>query len=258
MDEVLIILLAGGKGTRLEPLTRDRAKPAVPFAGMYRIIDFSLSNCINSRQFNILVLTQYKSLSLERHIAQGWDKFFHPEFGQRLTVASPQQRVSDDWYLGTADAVFQNLYSVERSGATYVVVLAGDHVYKMDFRQILAFHQNHGGVATVATLPVLVDDAAGQFGVVRVDSAGRIVSFEEKPPHPTPLPGNEGYCLASMGIYVFTAKFLVDELQRDAHAVAPGRDFGSHTLPKIVGRSDVHAFIFSGFRACWENTYLCV
>ena len=141
MDSVLTVLLAGGKGTRLDPLTRDRAKPAVPFGGMYRIVDFALSNCINSRLFNILALTQYKSLSLEHHIAQGWGRFFHPEFGQWLTVASPQQRVSDDWYRGTADAVYQNLYSVEKSGAEHVLVLAADHVYKMDYRRMLAFHR---------------------------------------------------------------------------------------------------------------------
>ena len=145
MDAVLTILLAGGKGTRLDPLTRERAKPAVPFGGMYRIADFALSNCINSRQFNILVLTQYKSLSLEHHINQGWGRFFHPEFGQRLTVASPQQRMDGGWYLGTADAVYQNIYSVEGAGAEYLLVLAADHVYKMDYRHILAFHRGHGG-----------------------------------------------------------------------------------------------------------------
>ena len=173
MDSVLTILLAGGKGTRLDPLTRDRAKPAVPFGGMYRIIDFALSNCINSRLFNILVLTQYKSLSLEHHIAQGWGRFFHPEFGQWLTVASPQQRVSEDWYQGTADAVYQNIYSVEKSGAEHVLVLAADHVYKMDYRRMLAFHRGHGGPATVATLKVPVAEAAGQFGVIEVDADAR-------------------------------------------------------------------------------------
>jgi len=244
VDEVLVVLLAGGKGTRLDPLTRDRAKPAVPFAGMYRIVDFALSNCINSRQLNILVLTQYKSLSLERHIAQGWGRFFHPEFGQRLTVAPPQQREGGDWYLGTADAVFQNLYSVERSEAIYVVVLAADHVYKMDYRRLVAFHRDHGGVATVATVRVPVGEAAGQFGIVQVDAAARVIGFEEKPQHPAPLPGDEGHCLASMGIYVFTTKFLVDELRRDSHAVVPGRDFGHHTLPMIVGREDVRAFTY--------------
>jgi glucose-1-phosphate adenylyltransferase len=240
------VLLAGGKGTRLEPLTRDRAKPAVPFAGMYRIVDFALSNCINSRLFNILALTQYKSLSLEHHIAQGWGRFFHPEFGQWLTVASPQQRVSDDWYQGTADAVYQNLYSIEMSEAEHVLVLAADHVYKMDYRRILAFHRDHGGPATVATLKVPVGEAAGQFGVVEVGADARVTGFQEKPERPTPVPGGEEHCLASMGIYAFTAAFLVDELRRNAERPEPGHDFGHHILPRLMGREPVRSFTFSG------------
>jgi glucose-1-phosphate adenylyltransferase len=246
VDSVLTILLAGGKGTRLDPLTRDRAKPAVPFAGMYRIVDFALSNCINSRLFNILALIQYKSLSLEHHLAQGWGRFFHPEFGQWLTVASPQQRVGDDWYQGTADAVYQNLYSVERSGAEHVLVLAADHVYKMDYRRILAFHREHGGPATVATLKVPMAEAAGQFGVVEVDAEHRVTGFQEKPEHPTPAPGDAGRCLASMGIYVFTTRFLVDELRQNAESLDPGHDFGHHILPRLMGREPVRAFTFSG------------
>jgi len=246
VDRVLTILLAGGKGTRLEPLTRDRAKPAVPFGGMYRIVDFALSNCINSRVFNILALTQYKSLSLEHHIAQGWGRFFHPEFGQWLTVASPQQRVNEDWYQGTADAVYQNLYSVEMSGAEQVLVLAADHVYKMDYRRILAFHHEHGGPATVATLRVPVAEATGRYGVVEVDAHAQVTGFQEKPEHPTPVPGDEGNSLASMGIYVFTARFLVDELRRNAEGVEPGHDFGHHILPRIMGREPIRGFTFSG------------
>lgn len=246
MEDVLTVLLAGGKGTRLEPLTRDRAKPAVPFAGMYRIVDFALSNCINSRLFNILALTQYKSLSLERHIAQGWGRFFHPEFRQWLTVAPPQQRVSDDWYLGTANAVYQNLYSVEKSGAEQALILAADHVYKMDYRRILAYHREHGGPATVAALRVPVAEAAGQFGVIEVDADARVTGFQEKPEHPVPAPGDEGNCLASMGIYVFTTRFLIDELRQNAEGVDPGHDFGHHILPRIVGREPIRAFTFSG------------
>ena len=189
MDNVLTVLLAGGKGTRLEPLTRDRAKPAVPFGGVYRIIDFALSNCLNSRQMRGLVLTQYKSLSLEPHVGQGWSRFFHPEFGQWLEVASPQQRVSEDWYLGTANAVYQNLYSIEKSGAEHVLVLAADHVYKMDYRRMLEFHRRHGGPATVATLRCAVAEAAGQFGVVEVDDASQVVGFQEKPERPARSPG---------------------------------------------------------------------
>src|SRR5947209_4324177 len=246
MDSVLTILLAGGKGTRLDPLTRDRAKPAVPFGGMYRIIDFALSNCLNSRQMRILVLTQYKSLSLEQHVSQGWGRFFHPEFGQWLAVASPQQRVSEDWYLGTADAVYQNIYSIDRSGAEYLLVLAGDHVYKMDYRRLLAFHQDHGGVATVATAPCPLAAASRQFGVVEVDAGSRVRGFQEKPERPTPVPGDEANCLASMGIYVFTARFLTDALGRNAQGADPGRDFGHDLLPRLIGREHVYAFAYSG------------
>jgi glucose-1-phosphate adenylyltransferase len=246
MDSVLTLLLAGGKGTRLEPLTRDRAKPAVPFGGMYRIIDFALSNCLNSRQMRILVLTQYKSLSLEAHVSRGWGRFFHPEFGQWLAIGSPQQRVSEDWYLGTANAVFQNIYSIAKSGAEYVLVLAADHVYKMDYRPMLEFHRDRGGAVTVGTLRFPVAEAAGQFGVVEVDRASLVVNFQEKPERPACLPGDEAHCLASMGIYVFTAAFLIDELRRSAAGADPSHDFGQHFLPKIIGRERVRAFTFSG------------
>ena len=246
MDSVLTLLLAGGKGTRLEPLTRERAKPAVPFGGMYRIIDFALSNCLNSRQMRILVLTQYKSLSLEAHVSRGWGRFFHPEFGQWLAIGSPQQRVSEDWYLGTANAVFQNIYSIEKSGAEYVLVLAADHVYKMDYRPMLEFHRDSSGAVTVGTLRVPVAEAAGQFGVVEVDRASLVVNFEEKPERPACLPGDQAHCLASMGIYVFTAAFLIDELRRSAAEADPSHDFGQHFLPKIIGREPVRAFTFSG------------
>jgi glucose-1-phosphate adenylyltransferase len=246
MDSVLTLLLAGGKGTRLEPLTRDRAKPAVPFGGVYRIIDFTLSNCLNSRQMRILVLTQYKSLSLEAHVTRGWGRFFHPEFGQWLAIGSPQQRVSEEWYLGTANAVYQNIYSIAKSGAKYVLVLAADHVYKMDYRPMLEFHRDSGGAVTVATLRCPVAEAAGQFGVVEVDRNSHIVNFQEKPARPACLPSDEAHCLASMGIYVFTAAFLIDELRRSAAEPDPGHDFGQHVLPQIIGREPVRAFTFSG------------
>ena len=246
MDNVLTVLLAGGKGTRLEPFTRDRAKPAVPFGGVYRIIDFALSNCLNSRQMRGLVLTQYKSLSLESHVSRGWSRFFHPEFGQSLEIASPQQRVSEDWYLGTANAVYQNIYSIEKSGAEHVLVLAADHVYKMDYRPLLEFHRRHGGAGTVATLRCAVTEAAGQFGVVEVDHTSQVVAFQEKPKWPAQLAGDEDYCLASMGIYVFTAAFLIDELRRSADGADGAHDFGQHFVPRIIGRESVRAFSFSG------------
>jgi glucose-1-phosphate adenylyltransferase len=246
MDNVLTILLAGGKGTRLEPLTRDRAKPAVPFGAVYRIIDFALSNCLNSRQMRVLVLTQYKSLSLESHVSRDWGRFFHPEFGQSLAIASAQQRVGEDWYLGTANAVYQNIYSIEKSGVAYVLVLAADHVYKMDYRPMLEFHREHGGTVTVGTLRCAVADAAGQFGVIESDQALQVVGFQEKPARPAPLPDDEGHCLASMGIYVFTTAFLIDELRRNADGVDPGHDFGQHFLPRVIGREPVRAFTFTG------------
>ena len=257
MNQILTILMAGGKGTRLDPLTRERAKPAVPFGGAYRIVDFALSNCLNSRQLRILVLPQYKSLSLERHIAQGWARFFHPEFGHWLDVASPQQRVDDDWYLGTANAVYQNIYSIEESGADDVLVLAADHVYKMDYRDMLTFHQGHGGVATVATLRHPVSTAAGQFGIVEVNSDARVMGFQEKPERPATLPGDDSYCLASMGIYAFKTRFLIDELLKNAADLDPGHDFGNHILPRIVGRECVYAFNYSGLgtggEAYWRD-----
>jgi glucose-1-phosphate adenylyltransferase len=194
----------------------------------------------------VLVLTQYKSLSLESHVNRGWGRFFHPEFGQSLAVASPQQRVSEDWYLGTANAVYQNIYSIEKSGAEYVLVLAADHVYKMDYRRMLAFHRDHGGAATVATLRCPAAEAAGQYGVVEVDPAARVVGFQEKPERPALIPGDEGHCLASMGIYAFTARFLIDELRHSAEGPDPGHDFGHHLLPRVLGRESVRAFPFSG------------
>jgi len=246
METVLTVLLAGGKGTRLEPLTRDRAKPAAPFGGVYRIVDFALSNCVNSRQMRILILTQYKSLSLESHVSRNWHRFFHAEFGQALEIASPQQRVSEDWYLGTANAVYQNIYSIEKSGADLVLVLAADHIYKMDYRPMLDFHRRHGGAGTVASLRCAVGEAAERFGVVEVDDRSQVIGFAEKPARPAPLPGDEDYCLASMGIYVFTASFLVNELRRSAEGADPAHDFGQHFVPRIIGREAVHAFMFPG------------
>jgi glucose-1-phosphate adenylyltransferase len=213
---------------------------------MYRLIDFALSNCLNSRQMRILILTQYKSLSLEAHVNRGWSRFFHPEFGQWLAIGSPQQRVSEDWYLGTANAVYQNIYSIARSGAAYVLVLAADHVYKMDYRPMLECHRDSGGAVTVGTLRCPVAEAAKQFGVVEVDGESLVVNFREKPERPASLPGDDEHCLASMGIYVFTAAFLIDELRRSAEGADPGHDFGQHFLPQIIGREPVRAFTFSG------------
>ncbi|MBX7165729.1 MAG: glucose-1-phosphate adenylyltransferase [Pirellulales bacterium] len=246
MSNVLAIVLAGGRGNRLDPLTRDRAKPAVPFGGSYRIVDFTLSNCINSGLMRILVLTQYKSASLDRHLRAGWMHYFQRELGNYLDLIPPQQRISDDWYRGTADAIYQNLYSVERSGAEYVVVLAGDHIYKMDYRAMIEQHRDSGAAVTVAALRVPVGLAARQFGVMEVDTANRILAFAEKPEHPRPLPNDPEHCLASMGIYVFSTPCLLEELMANANAQDGGADFGHHVLPRIVDRKGAVAHEFQG------------
>src|SRR5438552_3674109 len=169
MDRVLTILLAGGKGTRLDPLTRERAKPAVPFGGAYRIIDFALSNCLNSSLRKLLVMTQYKGMSLERHINLGWRQFFVHELGEFLDILPPQQRIDEQWYQGTADAVYQNIYTLEKIRPEYVVILAGDHIYKMDYSKLIAYHQETHADATIAALRVKVKEAARQFGIMQVD-----------------------------------------------------------------------------------------
>ncbi|MGW8256530.1 MAG: sugar phosphate nucleotidyltransferase, partial [Thermoguttaceae bacterium] len=204
MKDVLAITLAGGKGSRLEPLTRDRAKPAVPFGGAYRIIDFTLSNCLNSGLRKILVLTQYKAMSLDRHINLGWQSYLCRELDEFIDVVPPQQRIDEHWYQGTADAVYQNIYTIEKERPEYVIVLAGDHIYKMNYARLLEAHLENNADATVGTLRVPVAAAATQFGVVQVNTEGRVVGFEEKPLAPKPIPGEPEVAMASMGIYVFS------------------------------------------------------
>ena len=177
MKDVLAVILAGGKGSRLEPLTRDRAKPAVPFGGAYRIIDFTLSNCLNSGVRKNLVLTQYKAMSLDRHINLGWQSYLCRELGEFIEVVPPQQRIDEHWYQGTADAVYQNIYTIEKERPKYVVILAGDHIYKMNYAKLVERHIESGADLTVGTLPVGVHAAAGQFGVVEVDGDSRVVGF---------------------------------------------------------------------------------
>ena len=242
LRDVVAVVLAGGKGARLDPLTRDRAKPAVPFGGAYRIVDFALSNCVNSGLRRVQVLTQYKAVSLDRHLMLGWHRFFCRELGEFLDILPPQQRVDESWYLGTADAVFQNIYSLEMAAPRLVVVLAGDHVYKMDYRALVAAHDNTGADVTVAALPVPVG-AAGEFGTMRVDASSRVVEFREKSPHPPELPGQPGMCLASMGIYCFSWPFLLEQLRAD-HAAASRHDFGHDILPAVVRSHAVHAYPF--------------
>jgi glucose-1-phosphate adenylyltransferase len=244
MKEVLAVVLAGGKGSRLGPLTRDRAKPAVPFGGIYRIVDFTLSNCLNSGLRRILVLTQYKAMSLDRHITLGWRNYLCRELGEFIDVVPPQQRIDEKWYQGTADAVYQNIYTLEKERPEYVVILAGDHIYKMDYGKLVAFHQEQNADVTIAALRVRVRDAARQFGIIEVDDENRVIGFEEKPHEPKSIPGNSEYCLASMGIYVFNAPFLFDQLCRDATLPDSAHDFGRNLIPSMVHTRRVFAFPF--------------
>jgi len=248
MDGVLTFVMAGGRGERLYPLTRDRAKPAVPFAGLYRIVDFTLTNCLHSALRHILVLTQYKSLSLERHIHQGW-AIFSPAVGEFITTVPPQQRVADHWYLGTADAIYQNWYSVERFAADRgspeaILILAGDHVYKMDYRKMLDFHRENGADLTVAALPVPLPEAVAQLGVLAVDREWRVLRFQEKPAEPAPSPEDPATCLASMGIYVFRPEVLANRLEEDAGIATSTHDFGKDVINRMVGEDKVVAFSF--------------
>lgn len=245
-DDTLSLILAGGAGTRLHPLTRDRAKPAVPFGGRYRIIDFVLSNCLHSGLRRMLVLTQYKSHSLQKHLRDGWS-IFNPELGDYVTPVPPQMRVDEDWYLGTANAVYQNLYLVERSAAQYVLVLAGDHIYRMDYAALLASHRRSGAEVTVACMEVDLDQASA-FGIAEVDAGQRITRFVEKPAQPTPLPGDPQRALASMGIYVFSTAALGDVLRHDHDDAASSHDFGRDVIPHMVARGTCHAYRFGGRR----------
>lgn len=226
------MILAGGRGTRLHQLTDWRAKPAVPFGGKFRIIDFVLSNCVNSGIRRIGVATQYKSHSLIQHIQRGWS-FLNGQFGEFIDVLPAQQRIEEMWYRGTADAVFQNLDIMRTTNPDYVLILAGDHVYKMDYGKLLATHVEKQADMTVACIEVPIKDATG-FGVMGVDTESRVVNFNEKPDHPTPIPGNPNLALASMGVYVFNTRFLYEQLVRDADDKNSSHDFGKDIIPHLV------------------------
>lgn len=244
MQDVLAVILAGGKGSRLEPLTRDRAKPAVPFGGAYRIIDFTLSNCLNSGLRRLLLLTQYKAMSLDRHINLGWRKFLCRELGEFIDVVPPQQRIDENWYQGTADAVYQNIYTIEKERPEYIVILAGDHIYKMDYLKLVDFHRTAGADMTVGALRVGVNEAAGQFGVMEINRDYRIIGFEEKPHFPKTIPGDPEHTLASMGIYVVGSRFLFEQLCIDATRPGSSHDFGRDIVPSIIETHKVYAFPF--------------
>ena len=242
MQRVLALILAGGKGTRLEPLTRDRAKPAVPFGGAYRIIDFTLSNCINSGLRKILVLTQFKSASLDRHMNLGW-RFLCRELHEYIDILPPQQRIDENWYQGTADAVYQNIYSIEKAESDYIVILSGDHIYKMDYSDLIKDHIESKAVLTIGCIPCSIKEGR-EFGVMEVDSNRRIVAFEEKPQNPKPIPGDPAHCLASMGIYVFNTNFLFEQLCQDATNGKSSHDFGKNIIPSLIQSKLVRAFPF--------------
>lgn len=243
MNDTLAVILAGGKGTRLEPLTRDRAKPAVPFGGTYRIIDFVLSNCLNSGMRKLLVLTQYKATSLDRHIDLAWKGYFCRELNEFIDIVPPQQRIDEQWYQGTADAVYQNIYEIEKERPKEIVILAGDHIYKMNYKCMVEYHREVGADLTIGALRVDVESAK-EFGVMQIDSDQRVVGFQEKPTRPQSLPGDDGHCFASMGIYVFSTRFLLEQLCRDANEPTSHHDFGKNIIPSIIKDYRVVAFPF--------------
>ncbi len=237
------LILAGGRGERLKDLTEFCSKPAVPFCGKFRIIDFPLSNCINSGIRRIGVATQYKSHSLIQHIQRGWG-FLRGEFNEFVEIWPAQKRVADDWYKGTADAVYQNLDIIRNIGAEYVLILAGDHIYKMDYGQMLACHVKNKADMTVACINVPIEDAKG-FGVIGVDESDRVIDFKEKPKDPNPLPDNPNQAFASMGIYVFNAAFLYEQLIRDADDSKSEHDFGKNIIPQMINKYRVFAHRFT-------------
>ena len=250
--DAMAYVLAGGRGSRLNELTDNRAKPAVYFGGMSRIIDFALSNAINSGIRRIGVATQYKAHSLIRHMQRGWN-FLRRERNESFDILPASQRISELWYEGTADAVFQNIDIIRSYMPKYMVILAGDHIYKMDYELMLQQHVSSGADVTVGALVVPRRDASG-FGVMKVDESARIIEFVEKPKNPPAIPGDKEHSLASMGIYVFDTEFLFDQLLRDADDPNSGRDFGGDIIPHIVkhGKAVAHRFTDSCIRAAEE------
>jgi len=241
-DETLVCLLAGGAGERLYPLTRDRAKPAVHFGGIYRIIDITLSNCVNSGLRHIFVITQYKALSLNRHLREGWYMLSH-EMGEYVQVLPPMKRVGESWYQGTADAIYQNLYSIGSEPCKYVLILSGDHVYKMNYMRMLQQHVDAGAEVTIGTLEYDLSEAS-RFGVLEADATGRIVGWEEKPQDPKPSPWNPSKCNVSMGIYCFNRDLLVDAMIADADDPASSHDFGRNVVPKLIENHRIFVYPF--------------
>jgi len=238
------LILAGGRGSRLHELTQWRAKPALYFGGKFRIVDFPLSNCINSGVRRIGVATQYKAHSLIKHLVRGWGHF-RKELGEGVEILPASQRYSSNWYRGTADAVFQNIDIIRGELPDYIMILSGDHIYRQDYGGMLAQHHESGADMTVSCMSVPIAEAAGAFGVMGVDESDRIVSFQEKPEHPAPLPDNANYCLASMGNYVFKTDFLFDQLNRDSEDEDSDHDFGKNIIPAIIANYKVQSYRFS-------------
>jgi glucose-1-phosphate adenylyltransferase len=244
MKDTLGVLLAGGAGERLFPLTRDRAKPAVPFGGHYRIIDITLSNCINSGLRKVYVLTQYKALSLNRHIREGWSGIVAQELGEFFELLPPMQRTGSNWYMGTADAVYQNIYSIGSEQPKHMIILSGDHIYKMNYSRMLEFHKETGADVTLATLPISPSDVK-QFGVVDVAANGEVQGFEEKPASTSfRSHSNPNAVDASMGIYIFNTSVLLKALISDAEEPGSKHDFGHNILPNLLGKKKMMAYSF--------------
>jgi glucose-1-phosphate adenylyltransferase len=241
-NNMLAILLAGGMGERLMPLTVERAKPAVPFGGFYRIIDITLSNCLNSGVRRIFVLTQYKSQSLNRHVRLGWDVVSH-DLGEFIEIVPPQMRVGSEWYTGTADAVYQNLYSIDTEEAEYILILSGDHIYKMDYSLMLDFHKSNNADLTVAAIQINRSDGS-RFGIIETDHNQRILGFDEKPSDPKSMPDKPDQSFASMGIYLFNRKVLFDSLKEDALDLQSAHDFGKNIIPRLIESHRVFSYDF--------------
>ncbi|WP_163339501.1 glucose-1-phosphate adenylyltransferase [Desulfopila sp. IMCC35008] len=238
--KTMTFILAGGVGSRLYPLTSKRSKPAVPFGGKYRIIDFTLTNCLHSGLRQVLVLTQYKSHSLNKHLRDGWS-IFNPELGEYITPVPAQMNSGEHWYKGTADAIYQNLNLLERSRADYVLILSGDHIYRMDYEAMIKAHQETNADVTVACMEVAVEDA-GAFGVVVPREDRQIIAFEEKPKQPTPIADKPGRTLASMGLYIFSTQLLAKTLLQDHENSSSSHDFGKDILPLLVKDKKVQAY----------------
>ena len=241
MRDVLVVILAGGKGERLYPLTRDRAKPAVPFGGIYRIIDFTLSNCVNANLRKIQIFTQYKSNSLISHIQRAWS-LFRREFDEYLTVTPAQQMIDEQWYQGTADAIYQNIYFIQGARPELVVILSGDHIYRMDYNFMIDLHIEKKADLTIGCVEV-VKEKATSLGIIEQNEEGRIVGFEEKPRDPKPSPHKPDVALASMGIYVFNTEVLVRKVIEDAKLDSQ-HDFGRDIIPSMIGTNQVFAYNF--------------